>query len=156
MRAFIVLALIALLLGCTSTRTSPGKAALVVDFVNSTVIKKCVEFGENATALTLLESSGLSIQTKTDPAFGPGLCGIEGIGCPPSNCFCGGNRYWGFYYDSDDGNWSYSNVGVGAVFDGNRTIVRDGALIGFRWGEFGQLPEQASFESICGPSTKQN
>ncbi len=153
MRAFIVLALIALLLGCTSTRTSPGKAALIVDFVNSTVVKTCIEFGENATALDLLKSSGLKIDSKDDPAFGPGLCGIEGVGCPSSNCFCGGNKYWGFYYDSEGG-MSYSNVGVGSVFDGNRTIVRDGAVIGFRWGEFGQLPEQASFESICGPGIK--
>ncbi|MFH0818345.1 MAG: hypothetical protein V1909_06975 [Candidatus Micrarchaeota archaeon] len=151
MRIWILLLLIGLLFGCSGKGTSPGKAALVVDFQNSTVIKKCVEFQENSTALDLLKSAGLSIETKDDPAFGPGLCGIEGVGCSSSKCFCDSKKYWGFYYDSESGNWSYSNVGAGSLFDGNRTIVRDRAVVGFRWGEFGQLPENARFEDICLP-----
>jgi hypothetical protein len=152
MRILLPLAFLILLLGCTAPESKPGRAALIVDFGNSTVVKKCIAFGENSTALTLLQLSGLALETKEDPAYGPALCGINGIGCPASNCFCGKDTYWGFYYDGEGGAWSYSNVGFGSLSDGNRTIVRDKAVIGFRWGEYEKLPKKASFGEICGSS----
>ncbi|MFH1447609.1 MAG: hypothetical protein ABIG39_01990 [Candidatus Micrarchaeota archaeon] len=136
-----------LLLGCTGQGTASGRAALVIDFGNSTVYSECIGFTENSTAADMLASSGLQFSIKDDPNFGPALCGIDGIGCPDTNCFCD-ERYWGFYYDEGD-EWTYSNVGMGSLFDGNRTIVMDGAVIGFRWGEYGQLPPKTVFDSVC-------
>ena len=55
---------------------------------------------------------------------------IEEMGCPASDCFCGGSNYWGYSYW--DGNaWQGYPVGAGS------STLNDGAVEGWRWGAWG-------------------
>ncbi|MFH0860745.1 MAG: hypothetical protein V1921_06050 [Candidatus Altiarchaeota archaeon] len=135
-----------------------AKVAVLVDFPDRETFTKCLEADEGANGYEVLELTGLDIDWSSQGEWGHGLCGIEDVGCQSSNCFCGSETYWGFYLAEDDNDWSYSAVG----FDGmsgcwNRDsssyvghyCARDEDVLGFRWGEFGTLPEYKEFDEIC-------
>jgi hypothetical protein len=131
-----------------STIVIADRAGLVVQFSNSTVLKKCVEFQSGASAFELMQKSGLHMATKDyGGELGLALCGIEGTGCSADNCFCK-SEYWGFYYMTA-GNWEYSPVGISGF------KVSNGDMLGFRWGAYGDKPELHSFSEIC-PSITQS
>ena len=49
-------------------------------------------------------------------AFGPGVCGINNVGCPATNCFCDAAHYWAYYdLDAATSQWVASAMGVGSV-----------------------------------------
>ncbi len=123
------------------------KAGLVVQFDNSTVIKKCIEFQSGASAFDVLENSGLQIATRDfGPGLGMALCKIGDVGCSADNCFCQ-SEYWGFYYLSG-GSWEYAPVGISGY------TISNGDVLGFRWGAYGDKPELHSFGEICSSPTQ--
>lgn len=127
-----------------------GRVGVVVQYNDSSVEAACVQFSGEPSAYDVLGSSRFSMATADFPPFGPALCGIDGVGCPASNCFCD-SKYWGFYYKRDGG-WQYSNVGIGFAQDSDGyQIARDGGMIGFRWGSWGQMPASKSFDEVCPP-----
>jgi hypothetical protein len=76
-----------------------------------------------------LEKTGLDI---TAHDFGDGffaVCAIEGVGCPPDDCFCGQDTYWNYHY-WDGTDWLDYQVGA------TETKIESGAVEGWRWGEF--------------------
>ncbi len=135
------------LLAALSCVVAADRVGIVVQYDDSTFATDCVEFSGVITAYDALLSSSFGIETADFPPYGPGLCGIDSVGCPASNCFCDSN-YWGFFY-SKGGSWQYSNVGIGFPLDGDYQIVRDGGVIGFRWGTWGQRPTFKQFGDIC-------
>ena len=131
-----------------SSTVIADKAGLVVQFDNSTVIKKCIEFQSNASAFDVLMNSGLQVVTNDyGPGLGMALCKIRDVGCSADNCFCQ-SQYWGFYY-ATGGSWEYAPVGISGY------NVNNGDVLGFRWGAYGDTPELHSFSEICSSSTSQ-
>ena len=139
--------LAALLLVSIAWAASAGMVGVVVQYDGTTVATDCVAFTGNPSAYEILASSRFSAATEDFPPFGPGLCGIDGVGCAAGNCFCS-SKYWGFYY-LQGGGWQYSNVGIGFAQDGGYQIVQDGGVIGFRWGDWGEMPAVRQFGGIC-------
>lgn len=119
-----------------------GRAGLVVQFSNSSVFKKCVDFQGGDSAFEFIKNSGLVVATYKYETLGIALCGIGSVGCDAGNCFCKPD-YWGFYY-LDGNNWNYSDAGIGDY------SMKDGDVIGFRWGSYGNTPEMHSFNELCG------
>lgn len=135
------LVLMLLLLSGTVVADSVG---LVIQFDNSTVITRCVEVNSNASASDTLMNSGLQLVTKDyGPGMGIALCKIGDTGCGEDNCFCSSD-YWGFYYLAGS-SWEYAPSGI------SEFAVSNGNVIGFRWGEYGDIPELYSFSEICSP-----
>lgn len=129
---------------------SDGPGALthgrvVVQFDDSRLAARAITFTAPVSGLRALELSGLEMITVST-SFGPAVCSIEGVGCPAEDCFCGGNVFWG--YKSWDGNaWQDYTVGPGD------STVNDGAIEGWRWGEWGSAmwpatPVTAALEAL--------
>ncbi len=136
MRKFILAFLV------LSTLVFAEKAGVVIQYGNSSSIMKCVEFQSGNSALDVLKSSGVQVVTKDyGSTLGAALCKMEDTGCDLDNCFCQ-SSYWGFYY-VENGSWSYSPVGVSKYY------VRDGDVLGFRWGAYGDEPALKSFSEVC-------
>lgn len=137
-----------LMLLLLSSTVIADRAGLVVQSSSSNVVKKCVEFQKGDNAFDFLRKSGLQIVTKDYGAgLGVAICGIENIGCSADNCFCDSN-YWNFDY-AENGNWVYSSVGISSY------NTRDGDVLGFRWGVWGDEPEFHSFSELCPSSNSQ-
>jgi len=102
--------------------------SVVVQFDDQRSLVRSVDFSEPLTGLAVLQRTGLDI-TWAETSFGPGVCAIEGIGCPADNCFCDPNRYWGYSY-WDGAAWQAYPVGVGQSI-----ISSTGVIEGWRWGE---------------------
>jgi hypothetical protein len=124
-----------------SAIVSAGRAGLVVQFSNSSIFEKCVDFKDGESAFEFIKNSGLVVGTYKYETLGIALCKIGPFGCDASNCFCKSD-YWGFYY-LDGKDWKYSDSGIGDY------KMRDGDVIGFRWGSYGDTPEMHSFNELC-------
>ena len=136
-----------LMLILLSSAVLADRAGLVVQFDNSSVIKKCIEFQGGASAYYILSNSGLNLVTKDYGAgLGMAVCKIGDTGCDADNCFCK-PEYWGFYYMSG-GKWEYAPVGISS-YD-----VKNGEVLGFRWGLYEDQPELHSFSEICASSAQ--
>ena len=126
-----------------------GRAGLVVQLSNSSVITKCVEFKDGGSAFDLLQSSGLSVATKDyGGELGVAVCKMLNVGCEADNCFCQ-SEYWNFNY-IEGGGWVYAPVGISGY------MMKDGDVLGFRWGVWGDKPELHLFSEICPSSTQQS
>lgn len=62
-------------------------------------------------------------------AFGVAVCSIAGVGCPADNCFCS-SSFWEYSY-WDGSSWQ------GYLTGASDTSLNDGAIEGWRWGEWG-------------------
>jgi hypothetical protein len=141
---------------CTLIFTCSAEAAriaVVVDLQNETYTK-CVTVSDNADAYKVIRATSLNISWSTyGGALGHGLCGINELGCPATNCYCDSSKYWGFYVkDKNSSNWSYSQTG----FDGGASCsehycAKDLDMIGLAYGEYGTKPKEYSFSEICIP-----
>jgi len=123
------------------------RAGLVVQFDTGEVRHLCVPFTEDSlSGYELLERSGLQIESATDPGMGRAVCMIYPAGCEADNCFCAMPNYWS-YWQLNSGVWGYAAAGA------DQSVVTDGAVNGWAWGE-GTAPASAvSFEQLCPAST---
>ncbi|NTW44837.1 MAG: terpene cyclase/mutase family protein, partial [Anaerolineaceae bacterium] len=132
------------------TNTIPAidnQAGLVVTFPDGSSLLRCVTFtGNSISGYDLLSTSGLKMDSFFDPVKGPGVCAIEGSGCPTNNCFCEMPNYWS-YWHLDNETWSYSTIGAGTY------EVKPGTVDGWAWGDTA-LPAAISFSEICGPNAE--
>jgi hypothetical protein len=118
------------------------QAGLVVFSDNGSVYTACVSFAEDSiSGLGLLERSGLSIETATNPNQGTAVCKIVGVGCPSNNCFCSMPDYWS-YWQSNVSGWTYSAIGS------DQSQVVDGDVNAWSWG-IGNQPALISYQNIC-------
>jgi len=125
---------------------APGShAALLVQYSGGERFTACVPFSSDAlTGLELLQLAGLPLETVTDPALGTAACGIGGVGCPASDCFCGMPDYWSYWQPSAEG-WAYAVAGM------DQNLAQDGSLQAWVWGG-GDPPQDLgadAFAQVC-------
>jgi hypothetical protein len=126
-------------LGIASTN---HRAGLVVYYGDDSLFTTCISFTESTiTGLQLLERSGLTIQTATNPNQGTAVCKIGEIGTSSSDCFGSMPNYWSYWQIGANG-WDY------AVTGSDRAQVMDGSVNGWSWGT-GNPPVLISFQNTC-------
>ncbi len=120
----------------------PNRAGLVVQSGEGQVTTACVRFGEGEmSGFDLLATSGLAVDSVTDPGLGTAVCRIAGTGCPVEDCFCAMPAYWSYWEPGPTG-WAY------AVTGSAQTEVVNGSLNGWSWGD-GVVPPFYSFQDVC-------
>jgi hypothetical protein len=118
------------------------RAGLVVFSSDGSVYTACVSFGEDVlSGLDLLQRSGMSLQTATNPNQGVAVCEIDGVGCSSNDCFCSMPDYWSYWQRNNEG-WAYSAIGSA------QSQVIDGDVNAWSWGT-GNPPADISFQNIC-------
>lgn len=127
--------MVALMLGIVTVSAAPvapsstAHGDVIVQFSDHDLVARAITFTAPISGLRALELSGLEVITAST-AYGPAVCSIGGVGCPATNCFCGGSSFWG--YKSWDGSaWQDYMVGPAD------SSLNDGAVEGWRWGEWG-------------------
>ncbi len=103
-------------------------ADVVVQFGDTDAIIRPITFTGEITGLKALELAGIDHVTK-DYGWGIMICSIDGVGCPESQCDCGGSTYWGYNY-WDGSVWQGYMVGAS-----DSVISKTGSIEGYRWGE---------------------
>ncbi len=137
----------------------PNKVGLVVVRGSGEVIQQCVEFSDDEiSGYELLERSGLDFNADVGSGLGAAVCRIDNEGCtyPEEDCFCqcqGTPCVFWIYWHLVDGDWQFSQLGAASH------NLKDGDVDGWIWGEGspqsgGVRPPPASFEEICGRSSK--
>lgn len=138
--------LLALFDAAPSARALPQETAtVIVQFDDNARVARAIAFTDPISGIRALELAGLNV-VISDTSFGPAICAIEGVGCPSSNCFCGGSTFWGNSYH-DGTLWQSYSVGASSS-----VISQTGAIEGWRWGEWGStLAEpEASQSAVAG------
>ncbi|MCB9176913.1 MAG: hypothetical protein H6648_07100 [Caldilineae bacterium] len=107
---------------------APGTADLVVDFGDGRVRVDRVAVVSGSTGLELLQRSDLELALSNGA-----VCGIDGVGCPASDCFCACRdlancRFWGYHDGLEDGAWQAYEIGAG------ESRIGPGAVEGWVWG----------------------
>jgi len=117
------------------------QAGVAVFSGDGSVYTACVSFTEESiSGIELLERSGLSVETATNPNQGTAVCKINGVGCPSSNCFCKMPDYWSFWLKGYA--WEYSAIGADQI------QVMDGSVNAWSWGA-GDPPAEITYQNIC-------
>lgn len=120
----------------------PNRAGLVVQLAEDQVKTTCVRFTEGSiSGFELLETSGLVVDSLTDPGMGTAVCRIEEAGCPVEDCFCAMPDYWSYWQPGPAG-WAYAVTGAA------QTEVTNSDVNGWSWGD-GIAPTFYSFQEIC-------
>lgn len=142
---------------CPVSADGPDHVGIVVDFGNGQVETRCVPFSGDSIsgmqALQLQSESGETFAVQT--GFGGSVvCGIDGTGCPSSNCWCQcpvvdeNCTYWTYWHLNGD-EWASSGGGPAGY------PMHDGDVDGWRWGHAappygdGQPPPVYSYADIC-------
>lgn len=119
------------------------QAGLAVFYSDVSFYLACVNFaGSNINGLDLLQRSGLSIETATNPNQGTAICKIEDVGDGANNCFGSMPNYWSYWQLGENG-WQYS------VFGAEQSQVVDGGVYAWIWG-VGDPPPALTFDNVCG------
>lgn len=123
---------LALLLALAACLGQPAGAAdkqatVVVQLDDTAALARRVSFSAPISGLAALQATGLALATA-DTAWGTAVCSVAGVGCPADDCFCAGDRFWGYTY-WDGASWQ--EYGVGAS---QSVISATGQVEGWRWG----------------------
>ena len=105
------------------------RVGLVVEHGDGPVVRRCVGFDTStATALAVLQASGLEVGEISYGGLGTAICQIDNEPAiyPPS-CFSGAGSYWVLFVSHAGGAWVTSALGASSV------TVADGDDIGFRF-----------------------
>jgi hypothetical protein len=135
--AVLAVALLALLaLPADKLRAQgPDEAHVIVQFDDDGVGRR-IDFTAPISGLRALELTGLEVVTQDFGGGFIGVCSIEGVGCPASNCFCDPNNFWNYSY-WDGSAWQGYLVGAAS------SLITDGAVEGWRWGPWGSAMSPA-------------
>ena len=117
------------------------RAGLAVFYGDNSFFTACVSFTESSiTELELLQRSGLTVGTATNPNQGIAVCKIGGLGDESSDCFGSMPNYWSYWLKGYG--WEYSVLGA------DRGQVMDGSVNAWSWGT-GTPPPSITFQNIC-------
>ncbi|MFC2154582.1 carboxypeptidase-like regulatory domain-containing protein, partial [Candidatus Altiarchaeota archaeon] len=158
MKKYGIITILICLLGLASFGQA-ARVGIVIDFPDGATHVECLDVPEGMNGFEVLEKTGMNLEWSPPSAWGHALCGIESVGCPSDNCFCGGEEYWGFFIaEGGDDEWNYMPVGFDAgeecwnrdtfSYDGHYCAA-DGDILGFRWGTYDVLPEFKRFVDVC-------
>jgi hypothetical protein len=121
---------------------SSHQAGLAVFYGDGSVFTACVSFTESSiSGLELLQRTGLSVETATNPNQGTAVCKIGDVGNSSSNCFGSMPNYWSYFQWGENG-WEYSTQGADQI------QVVDGNVNAWNWGT-GNPPAVISYQNIC-------
>jgi len=127
------LALLMLFLVAGGVLAAPDKTkevGLVLAFPDGTQHLEIVTVPVTATTFDVLEAAKVSLVSQTT-AYGPGICSINQVGCPATNCFCDASHFWAYYHLNGATNqWVSAAEGAGAYTPAN------GSVEGFAWSGF--------------------
>ena len=145
-----------------------ARVGIVFSFPDGTTTMECVEVVDMSDGYETTSKARLPITWSDGGAWGHGLCGINDVGCPEDDCYCGGSEYWSFHA-SDGSNWKYMPVGwdagedcwdgvfeYGSQHNNQHYCARRGDVLGYAWGPWGTKPTHISYEEICPPIKKRN
>ena len=153
--------LILLIMALLTYPAAGTRVGVVVRYSSGSEFTQCVSVDEGADGYEVLQETSLDIEWDYyDALFGHSLCKIEDTGCPSSNCWCGGDSYWGLMMQSyGEHDWTYLPVG----FDGGSSCwngelsswdghccAESGDLIAVAYGPYGTQPSSYDFDDICG------
>ena len=117
------------------------QAGVAIFSGDGSVYTACVSFSEDSiSGLDLLERSGVTIETATNPNQGTAVCKVNGVGCPASDCFCKMPDYWSYWLMGNG--WEYSAIGADQI------QVMDGSVNAWSWGA-GDPPAEITYQNIC-------
>ena len=145
-----VLFLLLLKTGVASAQQpDPQQAGLIVMGEGGSVTTYCVTFTEpELTGLSLLERAGAALTVRSGGG-GTAICGIDGLGCPATDCFCRCKtapcQYWSYFHREADGAWRYSARGA------DSWSIVPGAVDAWVWGDGTVSPPNLSVAEICAP-----
>ena len=135
-RRFVSVILIALVLGALIAGTALAQTpttkqvGLVIAFPDGPEHLEIVTVPTAATTFEVLQKAKITL-ASADSGFGPGVCGINSVGCPATDCFCDAAHYWAYFdLDAATSKWIASAMGVGSVVPAN------GAVVGLAWSGF--------------------
>ena len=75
-----------------------AKAHVIVQFGDHDLAARAINFTAPISGLRALELTGIPVVTASF-GWGTAVCSIAGVGCPASDCFCGGSTQMrGNYY----------------------------------------------------------
>jgi hypothetical protein len=122
------------------------RVGLVVEHGDGQVVRRCVGFDTStATALAVLQASGLEVGEISYGGLGTAICQIDNE--PPTyppGCFTPSGSYWVLFVSHAGGAWVNSAVGASSV------SVGDGDAVGFRYDpQSGADPPPASPAGTC-------
>jgi hypothetical protein len=121
---------------------STHQAGLAVFYGDGSVFTACVSFGESSiSGLELLQRSGESVDTATNPNQGTAVCKIGNVGNSSNDCFGSMPNYWSYFQWGENG-WEYSTQGADQI------LVVDGNVNAWNWGT-GNPPPVISYKNIC-------
>ena len=101
-RRFVLMMLIVLVLCTLFAGTALAQApttkqvGLVIAFPDGTEHLEIVTVPTAATTFAVLQKAKITLASD-DGGFGPGVCGINSVGCPATNCFCDAAHYWAYF-----------------------------------------------------------
>ncbi len=159
---FLLVCAVCSLLVIAGQAAKAEEVGVIVTFQNGKSFGHCAAFTSPENGYDIMQKIPLPQAWSEKGAFGRQLCQINGVGDDVTGASCGFNgKYWGFFLaDKNKNTWEYMPVG----FDGGDTCwnrdfgsygghycARDGDVIGFRYGEFGEFPAVYSFETVCRP-----
>ena len=131
---------------------------VIISFPDGSVHGQCVDVNNGINGYDLLQELSLNKLWAGPGSFGHQLCQINGVGDDINGDGCSYNgKYWGFFTSEGNG-WQYMPVGLDGgeeCWDGDLSsydghyCANDGDLVGFRYGEYGVLPVDYSFEQVC-------
>lgn len=113
----------------------PAHGTVIVQLGDHDLVARPIIFTAPISGLEALQLAGLEVVT-TSTSFGTVVCSIEGVGCPADDCFCDDSVFWG-YKSWDGAAWQDYMVGA------SDSALSDGAVEGWRWGEWGSAMWQA-------------
>lgn len=116
-----------LLIGTATAQGSTKRVGLVVRFGDGTQHLEVVTVPANATALDVLNTSALEVETKDYGGGFIALCRINAFGCPADDCFCQAESWAFWVQNASRTDWDMAPTGIAAYTPADREVI------GFSW-----------------------
>ena len=125
-----VLMLFLIAAGVLAAQGQTKQVGLVIAFPDAKQHLEIVTVPVTATTFEVLKAAKVDLVSQTT-AYGPGICSINQVGCPATNCFCDAAHFWAYYHLN-----SATNQWVSAVEGAGAYVPANGSVEGFAWSGF--------------------
>jgi len=116
--------------GVLAAQGQTKQVGLVIAFPDAKQHLEIVTVPVTATTFEVLQAAKINLVSQTT-AYGPGICSINQVGCPATNCFCDAAHFWAYYHLN-----SATNQWVSAVEGAGAYVPANGSVEGFAWSGF--------------------
>ncbi len=130
--------------------SSAVEVGVVVTFPDNYTYIKCIDVPENTDAYDLLRKTDLKMEWGYSSVWGHSLCKVLDTGCPSSNCWCQGDKYWNLLFKRENPEWVYSPVGFDSGNScGEHYCAKEWDMVGLAFGEYGVKPRNLQINEVC-------